>query len=134
MNWIGIQGSYTVTTLIWCPIFDSSPLIQNSKFNSFLWVCWFLCKNLSNFVPPAWKLHNPYCHIHRYATVEQAVKALKIDILRTFQARLEMHCDNLFGDEIQVCQISVSLMSWDRWWVELVVYYKIQSFCLICRK
>ena len=25
-------------------------------------VCWFLCKNLSNFVPPAWKLHNPYCH------------------------------------------------------------------------
>ena len=30
--------------------------------NNFLWVCWFLCKNLSNFVPPAWKLHNPYCH------------------------------------------------------------------------
>ena len=29
------------------------------------------------------------------------MKALKIDILRTFQARLEMHCDNLIGDEIQ---------------------------------
>ena len=28
----------------------------------FLWVCWFLGKNLSNFVPPARKLHNPYCH------------------------------------------------------------------------
>ena len=42
-----------------------------------------------------------YCHIYRYATVEKAVKALKIDILRTFQARLEMHCDNLVGDEIQ---------------------------------
>ena len=38
------------------------PLIQNSKFNNFLWVCWFLCNTLSNFVPPAWKLHNPYCH------------------------------------------------------------------------
>ena len=37
-------------------------LIQNSKFNNFLWVCWFLGKNHSNFVPPAWKLHNPYCH------------------------------------------------------------------------
>jgi hypothetical protein len=36
--------------------------LQNSKFNNFLWVCWFLCKNLSNFVPPNWKLHNPYCH------------------------------------------------------------------------
>ena len=33
-----------------------------SKFNNFLWVCWFLGKNLSNFIPPAWKLHNPYCH------------------------------------------------------------------------
>ena len=36
--------------------------IQFSKFNNFLWVCWFLCKNLSNFVYPIWKLHNPYCH------------------------------------------------------------------------
>ena len=31
-------------------IFDSSPLIQNSKFNNFLWVCWFLGKNLF-FIP-----------------------------------------------------------------------------------
>ena len=23
-------------------LFDNSPLIQNSKFNNFLWVCWFL--------------------------------------------------------------------------------------------
>ena len=43
-------------------LFDSSPLIQNSRFNNFLWVCWFLCKNISNFVSPVWKLHNPYCH------------------------------------------------------------------------
>ena len=27
------------------------PLHQFSKFNYFLWVCWFLGKNLSNFVP-----------------------------------------------------------------------------------
>ena len=38
------------------------PLIQNSKFNHFLLVCWFLGKSLSNFVSPVWKLHNPYCH------------------------------------------------------------------------
>ena len=31
-------------------LFDSSPFIQNSKFNNFL--CWFLGKNLSNFVSP----------------------------------------------------------------------------------
>ena len=38
--------------------YGSSPLIQNPKFNNILWVSWFLCKNLSNFVPPAWKLYN----------------------------------------------------------------------------
>ena len=43
-------------------LFYSSPLIQNSKFNNFLWVCWFLGKNLSNFGSTIWKLHNPYCH------------------------------------------------------------------------
>ena len=48
--------------LKWLLIFDTSPLTQFSKFNNFLWVCWFLGKNLSNFVPPFWKLHNPYCH------------------------------------------------------------------------
>ena len=45
------------------------PLTQFSKFNHFVWVCWFLGKNLSNFVPPVWKLHNPYCHnIDLYTT------------------------------------------------------------------
>ena len=43
-------------------LFDTSPLVQFSKFNNFLLVCWFLGKNLSNFVPPVWKLHDPYCH------------------------------------------------------------------------
>ena len=28
----------------------------------FVYICWFLCKNLSYFVPSVWKLHNPYCH------------------------------------------------------------------------
>ena len=37
-----------------------APLIQFSKFDNFLWVCCF--KNLSNFLPPFWKLYNPYCH------------------------------------------------------------------------
>ena len=41
-------------------LFDTFPLSQFSKFNNFLWACWFLGKNL---LPPVWKLHNPYCHI-----------------------------------------------------------------------
>ena len=43
-------------------LYCDSSLVQFSKFNNFLWVCWFLGKNLSNFVSPVWKLHNPYCH------------------------------------------------------------------------
>ena len=43
-------------------LFDTSLIHQFSKFNNFLWVCWFLGKNLSNFVPPAGKLNNPYYH------------------------------------------------------------------------
>ena len=46
-------------------LFDTSPLTQFSRFDNFLWVCLFLGKNLSNFVPPVWKLHNPYCHSHQ---------------------------------------------------------------------
>ena len=49
----------------WCLIFDSSPLNQFSKFMNFLWVCWFVGKNLSNFVS-SWKLNNPYYHNIRY--------------------------------------------------------------------
>ena len=32
--------------------FYNTPLHQISKFNNFLWVCWLLSKNISNFVPP----------------------------------------------------------------------------------
>ena len=39
--------------LKWRPIFDTSPLTQIAKFKNFLLVCWFLGKNLSNFVYPA---------------------------------------------------------------------------------
>ena len=44
--------------LKWCPIFDTSPIYQFSKFNNFIWVRWFLCKNLPNFVSLVLKLHN----------------------------------------------------------------------------
>ena len=39
----------------------AASLIQNSKFNNLLWVCWFLSKIFLK-LSPAWKLHNPYCH------------------------------------------------------------------------
>ena len=48
--------------LKWCPVFDSSPLHQFSKLDYFLCACWFLGKNLSNFVSLSWRLDNPYYH------------------------------------------------------------------------
>ena len=32
------------------------------KFKNFLWLSWFVGKNLSNIVSPACKFDNPYCH------------------------------------------------------------------------
>ena len=51
-NWLFLMTPIfkSLYFLKWCSSFDSSPLLQFSKFNNFLWVCWFLAKNLSNFV------------------------------------------------------------------------------------
>ena len=51
----------TLKTLIFASYWGS-PLVKFSKFKNFLWVCWFLCKNFSNFVSLPWKLHNRVCH------------------------------------------------------------------------
>lgn len=39
--------------------------------------------------------------VHSKATVGEAIKALKADIMRTFKARLDMHCDSLVGEEMR---------------------------------
>ena len=52
-------NSKSLYFLKWCPIFDRSTLHQFSKLNNFLWVWWFLGKNLSNFVPPLENLTTP---------------------------------------------------------------------------
>ena len=92
---------------------DSSPLIQNSKFNNFLWVCWFLCKNLSNFVPPTWKLHNPYWHNQHHACINArqlfAIGACKIKVL------------------ICICRSEFTLCSM-RWLITLNLYIFITVF------
>ena len=48
--------------LKWCPIFDTSQLIQFSKFNNFLGVRCFFRQKYLKFCTPDWKLHNPYCY------------------------------------------------------------------------
>ena len=59
---------------------QTSPLHQFLKFNNFLWVCWFLGKFFSNFVPPTWKLNNLYylsagCETYFYIGVSKEVGA-----------------------------------------------------------
>ena len=39
--------------------FPITPILKIEKKKN-LWVCWFLGKNLSNFVSFAWQLYNPY--------------------------------------------------------------------------
>ena len=75
--------------LKWCSIIDTSPLTQFSKFNNFLWVCWFLGKNLSNFVPPVWKLHNPYCHkLYKQNFLLAKESVLSVQVLLKIEFRI----------------------------------------------
>ena len=58
-----IQMIFDIENWLWKSNFGTFwQLAINPKLNNFLWVCWFLSKNLSNFVSPIWKLQNPYCH------------------------------------------------------------------------
>ena len=51
-------------------LFDTSSITQFSKFNNFLSVCWFLGRNLSNFVPlyslyAVWQIPlSKFMHMH----------------------------------------------------------------------
>ena len=72
--------------LKWCPLFDNSPLHQFETFKIFLWMCWFLGKNLSNFVPTVWKLNNPYCHSLYQYQISQF-------------SSLDMHYNGLFSTQ-----------------------------------
>ena len=56
-HWPPYYTGWTVNDALF-PVHTS----MESKFNNFLCVCWFLVKNLSNFVSLPWKLHNRYCH------------------------------------------------------------------------
>ena len=59
----------TIKTLIFASYWGS-PLVQFSKFKNMLWVCWFL-----GFIPPVWKLHNPYCRMHHHKCHWKTCKA-----------------------------------------------------------
>ena len=50
--------------------FDTSPLRQFSKFNNFFWVCCFLGKNLSDFIPPIKKTPQPVLPYSRTSSEE----------------------------------------------------------------
>ena len=89
-----------------------SLLGQFSKFKNFIWVCWFLCKILSNFVSLPWKLHNPYCHIahpsistsldllfFNFESIETTCSTLKLWDTLLFLSAFKMHpppCDLVF--------------------------------------
>ena len=80
------SDDFDIENWLWKSHFGT--LIQNSKFNNFLLVCWFLGKNLSNFVSPIWKLHNPYCHTKEYTIASKILwqRRLKIIVVSTWKS------------------------------------------------
>ena len=92
---------------------EANPLVQFSKFNNFLWVCWFLGIHLSNFVPP-WKLDNPYYHRH---TVLQCVLNFFAPLVPSLCPYLQQWCSNhstlyssLFGSG------TITMTKFDEFW------------------
>ena len=87
---------FDIQTWLWKSIFgafDTSPSHQFSKFNTFLWVCWFLNKNLSNFFFFFLKLHNPYFHTNagfgRHSFHKRLFRAsVQNCVYRSFQEKL----------------------------------------------
>ena len=51
-TFFGTYWHFLIISVFESLICDTYPLTQFSKFNNFLWVCWLLCKNLSDLVPP----------------------------------------------------------------------------------
>ena len=77
----------------------SAPHYTNFQ-NNFLWVCWFLDKNISNFVPPSWNLDNPHYHTiylsnkckknHQYQIL---AVMLKISFIFPIKLQCEKYCN-----------------------------------------
>ena len=71
-----------------------SPLHHFLKFNNFLWVCWFLGKNLSNFVPPIWKLDNPCYHNVNLCPRETRLLKRGLFLLLLPRVKVTMYCQS----------------------------------------
>ena len=86
---------------------------SNSKFNTFLWVCWFFGKNLSNFVSSDWKLHNPYCHTAVPNILQQVWKSSTLykELLRIARNLLETR-ENI---KIESCSFYHIIFGWFSW-------------------
>ena len=61
--------------------FATTPILQLNFFNNFPWICWFLGKNLSNFVSPDLKLYNQYYHSIGTSLVSKHTQILFLRII-----------------------------------------------------
>ena len=75
-----------------------------SELNNFLWVCWFLGKNLSNFVPSVWKLHNPYCH-NLHESLNGVIWWKHSSTKRIFISRAKSSCEKIINNMVTASQL-----------------------------
>ena len=89
-------------------LFDTSSKEHFSKFNNFLWVCWFLGKYISNFVPLPWKLYNLYHNIDD-ASPQQGLTEKQNDIKPEYT---DILCVDYNGS-IKTISVTVSSLTGD---------------------
>ena len=135
-SWIGIHQwkkrlrkirmIFDIENWLWKSNFGTFwQLAINPKLNNFLWVYWFLCKNVSNFVPPVWKLHNTYCHtlqinnLTRNLDGKPAESWLEFEILLTFLVQMT---------SANVCAGAARKLISDLRFLAKILFFTLESF------
>ena len=88
----------------------------------FLWVCWFLGKNIFNFVPPAWKPYNP-AHIAIFymgATTKVCIDFLRSNSLQMHLLSVDHFHSSKYGGFV------LAAPTWF-WWLEMVNCQEVHS-------
>ena len=109
-----------------------SLLVQFSKFENFLWVCWFSCKNLSNFVSLPWKFHNPYCHNRcHHPKIFRACFVIWFMFFRKKNPRADLEKLSKFGELIWT---ALQIETWHHFQQISTVWFNVRSLLGVSQK
>ena len=91
-----------------CPIFDKLVLPRFSKYNGFLWVPWFLAKNLAFQDPPSLKFRTDVNYVLMLNCEFWTFQLDSVDFAEVNAQEFNYHCDKHFPKKAIVGTYSAS--------------------------